>query len=526
VVVSQDKVAGMLMRRFWVSAASCCVPLVAIIAAAVQVRATPIRRWHKQPSGVRVDVAAAATREANSWVTLRITFPDLTLRHADVQIQDARGGLIIGRQFSLLRRHVLMPLPSIAGASGNSVRWPVIITLRVAGKVVRSFHYSIRLPPVAATPPPALALPRQLQGQLRPVAAAMGKKFVPLVVSSRQLARWPVLNFASCRWLLLDRTAAAALSQRRALALLSLGVRFICIGNKPPRLLPATAWTHAGNTSTGALVWITPAFDGFGHGPPVVQPRLARLRVAALTVPISWPIAAWVIGPLTIIMIILLRWVIPRRAGFMLVVAAGVTLLSVAAIAWLDDTTGLEQTSYQWMTYYPPGPLALRTTITVCRALQDGSYGRSHHALEPAAITLPLAWSPRAWFAFHGQLTLGRNSSHLIYPLSRRITILTYETQAMVGPDLPDRLTMSAAIQAVQSRAGISSRHAGVIFFKGQVFTRIGARHGHDFYSWLHAQNPAAQAALHFWLRMAINPRRRYYLIPSGHLIIISLPES
>ncbi len=511
----------MLVCRFWIWVLLCSVIAGAAIGGKVAFAAAGLPRSAAQVSGFCVRVTGSGAPVVNSWVTLRITLPNLRLPDAEVQIQDARGGLAICRDFGLLKRHFLIPLPYVAGADGNSGNWPVIVKILAAGKMVRSWHYSVPMRPAGAKPAWVMAVPRQLQSHVHAVAAAIGKQLVPLVISRRQLARSPVLNFASCRGMLLDRAATSVLSRRRVLALLSLGVRFVCTGEKPLRIFPAAAWRQAGNTAGGRMVWATPAFDGFGDGPQVVQPHLADLRIAPLKAPITWSIVAWAIGPLAIIMIILLHWAVPRQAGFILILAISLALLSAVGIFWLDETTGVTQTTSQWKTLYAPGPLALRNTVTVCRSLQSGNY----QTLDPAAIMLPLAWSPRAWFAFHGQITLGRNSSHLAYPITRSATILGYEPQAVVGPDLPVNAAKPSTLQAALSHAVISSRRGGVIFFKGRIFDGKSAHRSHDYYNWLKAQNPSAQAALHLWLLLQFNPLRRYYLIPRSHPItIVALP--
>ncbi|MGC9260925.1 MAG: hypothetical protein ACP5I8_12750 [Phycisphaerae bacterium] len=468
-----------------------------------------------------VTLAAGMVPHVNSWVTLRITLPRAAGGITRVDMQDARGGVVIRRQLPIFRRHILLPMPYVAGAGGLGGQWPVVMRIRQAGEMLRVQHLQVDLPLGRSIPTTTIAVRNHRELDVSVVARALGTPLLPIIFSRRQLASSPVLNFAECRWLLLDRAVAQLLSPQRLMAMLSLGVRLVCIRSRPPNILPISAWHNSGTSTSGETVWTTRYFNGFKYGAPVVAPHLSRLRLTPLPAPAAWQYVAWAIGPLTIIMLILLRGAGLRRWQFIVSAGLGVALLSTAAIFWLTATTGVITIRYKWHTFFAPGPLSLYNTVTIARS----SHPTGQVVAGTPDLTVPLAWSPRAWFAFRGCIKLHRNTAALAYPVARQPTILAYQPQAAVGRDLPRYSPTAACFPAALLPVGFSSK-AGVMFMGGRIYFPIQPHHGHDFYNWLKRGNPAAQPVLNLWLLLQFNAHEHYYLSIRRGVQIIALPPT
>jgi len=438
-----------------------------------------------------------------------------------VDMRDLRGGPTISRRLAVFRRHLLMPMPYVIGAAGLGGNWPVIITVRHAGQRLRVLNLKVDLPLAKSLHGAFVAVRHHMQSKVNALSAALGKPLTPMLFSMRELAASPVLNFASCRWLLLDRTTAHELSRRRVLALLSLGVRLVSISNRPPAILPTSAWHRSRKSAAGYFIWTTPHFDGFSHGPPVLVPHLTKLRLPRMHAPGSWKLAAWAIGPVTILMLILLRWAVTRRRYFILSTAIGAGLLSVATVFWLTATTPSTRTTLQWQTYIGHSELTLRTAIIMNRS----PHGSGRVVTHADGIALPLAWSGRAWFAFHGVVDLHRNAASLMYPVSRRVRILAYKTQAVFSPGLPRYGSGESRTRKRSPKSGLSPDQS-VLFADGQIFLPVHPHQGRDFYNWLGQKDAMIQSTLHLWLLLQFNPHRRYDLLTGAHGIkIMPLPN-
>jgi hypothetical protein len=474
--------------------------------------ATPAMGADTPDGRAAIALADHIVPHVNSWATLQIALPRIAGRSISVAIEDGRGGPIVRRRLRIFRRHILMPLPYIAGAGGLGGNWPVIVKIGRAGKILRVLHLGVELPLAGATHAATIAVPHVMTSQFGALTKAFNRRLTPVFFSRHQFALSPVLNLASCRWMLLSPATAHQLSHRRVMALLSLGVRLICVSTKPPDILPASAWHNSGSSGKSLTLWTTPRFDGFIHGPPVVIAHLAAVRIPPLHAPASWKYAAWAIGPLTIIMLILLRWAVMRRWYFILSLGIGVTLLSVAAILWLATTTGVVRTRYQWQTFLASGPLSVKDTVTMNRSLHRTGWvtGRSD------AMTLPLAWSVRSWLAFHGIIDVHRNTAALTYQVSRRATILDYQLQAATSRYVA-RYPMALSAKYGELKKGKFSSDSGVLFSAGQVFLPSDPDHARDFFNWLSRQSLSTQATLHLWLRLQFNSRHKYYFIPGRH---------
>ena len=455
----------------------------------------------------------------NSWATLRLTLPPLSGGNITVEIQDLRGGPVVRRDLAVYRRHILMPLPYVIGAGGVGGAWPVVIKLFRAGELPRVLRVHVDVPLARLGGAVTVGVPRAMRSQITTLALALGRPVTPLLFSRRQLAASPVLNVASCRWLLLDGATARQLSHRRVRALLSLGIRLVYIGTAPNRLLPPSAWRIAGKSAGGLSIWKTVRLNGFSHGPPVVVPHLSRMRLPALHAPASWEMAAWAIGPVTILMLILLRWAVPRGWYLMVSMAIGVTPLSVAAVCWLTATTTAVQTTFQWQTEFPGAPVRMRTAIRIQRALHSSGWV----APRTRGITLPLAWSTPAWFAFHGVISLHPNTSTPAYLITRHVTILGCRTTASVSPTLPrGSLSLSTG---PSGEPGLPTDYSA-IFAGGRIFLSAHPHHGRDFYNWLDSQPSKVRSALRLWLLLQFNPHRRYALFTSANrLRVMPLPD-
>lgn len=483
----------------------------------------PAHGADKRVGTLSVTLDGGMVPHVNSWATLRLTLPHLTGGMTAVTVQDVRGGVVIRRHLQIFRRHILMPIPYVSGAGGLGAPWPVVVRIHQAGGIWRVLNSQVDLPLIRSTPATTIAVWRHGDLDVSVVAKALGMPLQPLIFSRRQLASSPVLNFAACRWLLMDRAITPLLSRQRVLALLSLGVRLVDISSRPPGILPASAWHNSGIYTSGVTVWTTRSFDGFKYGVPVVVPQLSRLRITPLLSPAVWQYAAWAIGPLTLLMLMLLRGAGLRQWKFIFSIALGVLLLSAATLFWLSETTGVRTIRYRWQTCFAPGPLRLYNTITMARCLHP-----VNQSVEGAAdnLTLPLAWSPRAWFAFHGCIKLHRDSAVLAYPVARQPTILAYHPRVVLSRNLPHYVWPKSFVSAASLPGGFSYQ-AGVLFTRGQIYSVIHPYRGHDFYNWLRRGYPAAQLALRFWLWLQFNVHRRYY-VSLGHsrAQIIALPPS
>ncbi len=510
-----------MLRRLLLTVLSCCLidclalagEMSACHAAALSIRDS---RGHT-PS---ISVAAGVHPSANSWATVRITLPHLTVSKVIVSLQDRRGGLIVQRQLTSAPAAILMPLPYIVGVAGPGGSWPVRLKICHSAKTLVAMDLNLNLPLVQTATFRTIAVPRDVASRVNAVATAMGEKFAPMWISRRQLASTPALNFSSCRFLLLDDSAARLLSHHRVMTLLSLGVRFIGIGASPPEILPHQSWQNIGQGDVAKHIWVTPKFDGLVHGPPVVVPHLARMRISPLRAPVSWQITAWAMGPLTILMLGLLYVAVIPRRRFLLSMAIGVVLLSTVTVLWLTDTTGRAANIYTWRTFMSPGPLSLRNTLVLQRSLR----AQVRVSGDSAAITLPLAWSLHSWLAFHGLLIVQRNTAFLKYPITRHATILTYTPEAVLGVNPPIFATLPAQFNSPNTRPSTrsSSRPSSwsgreVLLSGGQIFMPAHRHHGHDFDDWLTHRNPRVQATLRAWLLMQFNPNERYYLLPRSH---------
>lgn len=476
------------------------------------------------PGRAAVTIYGSAEPHVNSWATLRLTLPSIASVAGStftVDMQDLRGGPIIRRRLAVFRRHLLMPMPCVIAAGGFGGHWPVIITVRHAGHILRVLRLNIDMPPANMVHSAWIAVRRSMQSTLTALSSATGRPLIPMVFTMHQLAASPVLNFASCRWLLLDRATAHALSRRRALALMSLGVRLLSIGARPPGILPASAWRSARKSSTGESIWTTPKFDGFSHGPSVVVPQLGRLRLPRLFAPSSWNLAAWAIGPVTMLMLILLYWAVSRRRIFILCAAIGTVLLAASSVIWLTASTPLVRTAWHWQTYVGRAALQVRTAIAINRSPHpSGLVTTDAHNL-----VLPLAWSQRAWFAFHGVVALHRNTASLAYPVAHHVRILAYQTQAAVSPAWPGSGTGALRLQGRPTESGAASGQS-VLFSGGEIFLPQQPHQGRDFYNWLGKKNSMIQSTLRLWLRLQFNPHRRYKLLTGRHGVkILALPR-
>ena len=481
----------------------------------------PATRADARADRAALTLAGGDAPHVNSWATLRLTLPSMAGGNITVEIRDLRGGPTIRRRLAVFRRHLLMPMPYVIGAAGLGGNWPVIITVRHAGRRLRVLNLKVDLPLANSIHGAFVAVRHHMQSQVNALSAALGKPLTPMVFSMRELAASPVLNFASCRWLLLDRTTAHELSRRRVLALLSLGVRLVSISNRPPAIPPASAWHRGRKSAAGYFIWTTPHFDGFSHGPPVVVPHLTKLRLPRVHAPGSWKLAAWAIGPVTILMLILLRWAVTRRRYFILSTAIGAGLLSAATVFWLTATTPSARTTLQWQTYIGHSELTLRTAITMNRS----PHGSGRAVTHADGIALPLAWSGRAWFAFHGVVNLHRNAAALKYPVGRRVRILAYKTQAVFSPVLPRYGSGESRTRKRSPKSGLSPDQS-VLFADGQIFLPVHPHQGRDFYNWLGQKDAMIQSTLHLWLLLQFNPHRRYDLLTGAHGIkIIALPN-
>ena len=468
---------------------------------------TPALRAAEPVSRADVAIAGGAVPPVNSWATLHLTLPSLSGGNITVELQDRRGGPIVRRRLAVYRRHILMPLPYVAGATGSSRAWPVVVKLFRAGKMQRVMQVHVDLPVARVGGAVIVGVPGAVRSQLPAVALALGKPVTPVLFSRRQLAASPVLNFATCRWLLLNRVTARQLPRRRVSALLSLGIRLIYLGTAPNRVLPAPFWRNTGKTAAVLPIWKTVRLHGFSHGPPMVVPHLSRMRLPGLHAPTSWEITAWAIGPLTIIMLILLRWAVPGQWYLIVSMAIGVALLSLAAICFLTATTTPAQTTFQWQTEFPAAPVRLRTTIRIQRAL----HGSSRAATHTRGITLPLAWSARAWLAFHGVITLHANTSTLAYRITRHVTILACQTTASIRPKLPGGNIIPPTAPSGALAVPLPKNYTA-LFARGQIFLPPHPHHGRDFYNWLNSQPTKVQPVLRLWLLLQFNPHRRYAL--------------
>ena len=479
----------------------------------------PVLRAKVPVSRAHIALDGGVVPHVNSWATLRLTLPPLSGGNITVEIQDLRGGPVVRRDLAVNRRHILMPLPYVAGAGGLGGAWPVVVKLFRSGKLLRVMRVHVDLPLARVGGAVTVGVPGAMRSQIPTLALALGKPVTPLLFSRRQLAASPVLNVASCRWLLLNRTTARQLSGRRVRALLSLGIRLVYIGIAPHGLLPPTVWRIAGKSAGDLSIWKTVRLNGFSHGASVVVPHLSRMRLPALHAPASWEITAWAIGPVTILMLILLRWAVPRGWYLIVSMAIGVTLLSAAAICWLTATTTAAQTTFQWQTEFPGAPVRMHTVIRIQRALHSSGWVAPH----TRGITLPLAWSARAWFAFHGVISLHHNTSTLAYLITRHVTILGSQTTASVSPTLP-RGSVSLST-GPSGMPGLPTDYSA-IFAAGRIFPSAHPHHGRDFYNWLDSQSPKVQSALRLWLLLQFNPHRRYALFTTANrLRVMPLPD-
>ncbi len=474
---------------------------------------------HLRADPAAITLADGVAPHINSWATLRLTLPRLGGGDITVDIRDLRGGPTIRRTLKVFRRHILMPLPYVIGDGGN---WPVEVTMQHARKVLRVLNVDINPPRTGAIQNEVVAVCRNTRSRVGSFSAELEKVLTPILFSRRGLAASPVMNFASCRWMLLDRATAQLLPRRRVMALLTLGVRLACISAKPPGIPPVSAWHRIeGKFPDGDSLWTTPPLHGLLRGPPVVVPHLARLHIPPLQTPDSWGLAAWGIGPVTIIMLILLHGAIKRRRGFILAGAIGAAVLSAAAVFWLTATTPVQTTEFQWQTYFVPTGFHLRSTVTLVRSAQV----RAGCATTGHDITLPLAWSNRSWFAFHGILDLRKNAATLSYPISRRVHILAYQMRMMPGPSRNENGSGEDTLPGAARKTGFSL-NSTVRFADGRIFMPPASDHGRDFYNWLNQKNPMVQSTLRLWLLMQYRPHRSYDLTTDhDHVGIVVLPN-
>ena len=512
-----DTVAGMSNRRWFKLNGLFGVILCTLFLAPV-----PALRAMAPSGQVRVALDGGLVPQINYWATLRLILPPLSGGDITVEIQDLRGGPTVRRHLAVYRRHILMPLPYVAGSGGLGGAWPVVVKLFRSGKLLRAMRAQVDMPLAHAEDAIPVAVPRAMRSQIAALALALGKPITPVSFSRRQLAASPVINVASCRWLLLNGTTAQQLSHRRIMALLSLGMRLVYIGGGRSKLLPAAAWSPTGKSANGLAIWKTLRLNGFSHGPPVVVPHLSRMRLPPLHAPGSWEMVAWAIGPVTMLMVILLRWAVPRGWYFIFSIAIGVALLSAASIFYLTATTHPAQSALQWQTDFPTAPVRISTTIRINRALHGSSWIAPH----TRGITLPLAWSARAWFAFNGVIRLQRNTSALAYSMTRHVTILACQTRATVNSTFPRGGLMPSTGSSAAPTSGFPVGYSA-LYAQGQIFLSAHPHHGRDFYNWLDRQPPKVQSTLRLWLLLQFNPHRRYALFTTANrLRVTPLPDS
>ncbi len=498
-----DTVAGMSNRRWFKF--YCVVGVILGI-----VFLAPTLRAMAPPGQMRIALDGGVVPHVNSWVTLRLTLPPVSGSNITVELQDLRGGPTVRRRLAVYRRHILMPMPYVSGAGGLGGAWPVVVKLFRSGKLLGVLHAQIDLPLSHAEGAISVAVLRAMRSEIPALSLALGKPVTPLVFSRRQLTSSPALTVASCRWLLLNGTTAQQLSRRRVLDLLSLGIRLVYFGAGRGSLLPSSAWRIIGKSANGLAIWKTLRLNGFSRGPPMVVPHLSRMRLPPLHAPTSWEMVAWAIGPVTILMAILLRWAVPRGWYFILSIAIGVALLSTAAVCFLTATTAAAQSTFHWQTDFPTAPVRIGTTIRINRALHGAGWVAPH----TRGIMLPVAWSARAWFAFHGVISLHRNTTTLAYSMTRHVTILACQTRATVTSTFPrGALRPSSGPSGVRA-SGFPTGYSA-LFAQGQIFLSAHPRHGRDFYNWLNRQPPQVQSTLRLWLLLQFNPRRRYALYTS-----------
>ncbi len=461
---------------------------------------------------MRIALDGGVVPHVNSWATLRLILPPLSGGNITVEIQDRRGGPMVRRRLAVYRRHILMPLAYVAGADGLGGAWPVVVKLFRSGELLRVMRAKVDMPLAHAEGAISLAVPRAIRSEIPALARALGKPVVPVLFSRRQLAGTPVLNVASCRWLLLNGATAQQLSSRRVMALLSLGMRLVYIGGGRSRLLPSSAWRTIGKSAHGLAIWKTLRLNGFSHGPPVIVPHLSRMRLPPVHAPRSWETVAWAIGPVTILMVILLGWAVPRGWYFILSLVIGVALLSAAAVCFLTATTAAAHNTFQWQTDFPAAAVRIGTTIGINRAL----HGSGWVAPPTRGITLPLAWSARAWLAFHGVISLHGNTTALAYSMTRHVTILASQTRATVNSTLPRGGFMASSGLSGVRASGVPNGYSA-LFASGQIFLAAQPRRGRDFYNWLHHQPSRVQSTLRLWLLLQFNPHGRYALFTSAN---------
>lgn len=502
-----DTVSGMSNRR-WFNL-SC---FLGVILCTLFLAPLPALRAMAPLGPMRIALNGGVVPHVNSWATLRLILPPLSGGNITVEIQDSRGGPIVRRRLAVYRRHILIPLAYVAGADALGGAWPVVVKLFRSGRLVRVLRAKVDMPLAHTEGAIAVAVPRAMRSEIPALARALGKPVSPVLFSRRQLAGTPVLNVASCRWLLLNGATAQQLSARRVMALLGLGMRLVYIGAGQSRLLPSSAWRTIGKSAHGLAIWKMLRLNGFSHGPPVVVPHLSRMRLPPVHAPKSWETVAWAIGPVTILMVILLGWAVPRGWYFILSIVIGVVLLSAAAVCFLIATTAAAQNTFQWQTDFPTAAVRIGTTIRINRALHGSGWVAPH----TRGIMLPLAWSARAWLAFHGVVILHRNTTALAYSMTRHVTILACQTRATVNSTLPQGGLMPSSGHSGGRASGIPTGYSA-LFAYGQIFLSAHPRRGRDFYNWLHSQPPRVQSTLRLWLLLQFNPHRRYALFTSAN---------
>jgi len=389
------------------------------------------------------------------WELLTVTFDptvQAAISPATISVQDARGGLTISRPTtsatitSTGKAQLLIPLPYLAETDLPSAKWPVHVLLQSANQRWTSGFINVARPvprSPMSTLVPAQQWPKQ-EWNLAPPSASTLRIMVPAnsdlrippylawrpitstAIPDQEILSGPILLFASTDMLLLSPDLASKISQDRAAALMSTGLKLI-IADNAARPVPAGSplsrfpWVRLVPNPDSAA-WITP---------PPTQSPLPRLQVLEPhlldTTLILQPAASKRITiilyslPFVAILILLLARGLFRRPAILLpVLALTFAALSLFAFFFIPTASPPTTAHAVWSTTSLPADqsssLVLSESFTATASLFNYTLNTT---AEQTAALFPVFATPREFFLQDARLTLDVPAPNTLDRLSR-----------------------------------------------------------------------------------------------------------